>query len=265
MIPLHKAGGNQTDNAKFQVLSANDDDLVFGKINGFRDRLNGFLKDPRLKLFPLVIEAVEALRNFPCLFLIARGQELDALTGKCQPPACIDPGGKLKCNIGGRRCPLDIGNVKQCLETGTPCLRHRSETIIYNHAVFVPERHNIRHRCQRSQIPKPFNRLCSPKCMNKFKGNARTAQIAERILPEKRVQNRLALGKLGAQLVMIGDDDPHSQFFCPGRFLCRGDAAVYRNQKLRTLCNFLNGIDIESISLTVPVRNIIIHLCSLFP
>lgn len=71
------------------------------------------------------------------------------------------------------------------------------------------------------------------------------------------VDYRVCLRKIISRLVVVGNDHAHTQFFGSLNLPKRTNAAVNRNQQLRTLsCQEFNRVQIEPISLFEAIGNV---------
>ena len=262
---FHQPGSCQPDDAGIPSLAADDNGAFVHKINLLPRHLVRLLENVNLQLPAADVILIQFFGNLPRRVHSPCRQKLNAARGQRQPPACVDSRRHAERNVG--RCDLlrvNPGGFHQRNQPRPLRSRHRRQPVGHNDAVFIHQRHDIRNRRQRGELPKRLNRFRSADCLNQLKRNARATQPTKRVIAQQRIEHCLAFGHLRPELVVIRHNHAHPQFLRPRDLRRARNTAIYGNQQFGMCRNLFDRRDIQAISFAVSVRNIKIDLCALF-
>jgi|GEM_PF-5239729 len=120
-------------------------------------------------------------------------------------------------------------------------------------SIFSDERHDIRNRSDGHDRQKIIENLIllvlvqlrfRQECTDQLKGYSDSRQSLERIVRRNlRIHYRDSFRDSLQILVMVGDDEIDSLFFCIDRFCERGDAIIYRDNEIHVLGFHLVDVD----------------------
>ena len=168
-------------------------------------------------------------------------QQVEGGVGVLHTPGGIEPGRNPKGHIlGAYGLLVAVNPPQQSLQPRTPRVRQPLQPLLHQIAVFVPQRHQIRHRAQRRQLgQRPVRRF--PQVFQQrarhLVGNPGPAQLRARIAVARHpgVHNRRRIGTPGRRRVMVGYDHIGAPVRCQRHLGGVADAAVHRYDERRPL------------------------------
>ena len=125
----------------------------------------------------------------------------------------------------------------------------RLEPQRHQNPVFVLQRHDVRHGGQGRQVQILPARLRPQQRLRQLEGHPRSAQAAEGIVPQQRVERRVGGAGLQPQAVMVGHDHAHAQPLGQTHLLVVGDAQVHRDQHAIVFGQLLHRRQVQAVAL----------------
>ena len=180
---FNQSGGGQPDHTRIPPLAADDNSALIHEVNLLTGHFVCLLKNLNFQFAPTNVVLIEFLSNFSRGIHSSGGQQLHAARSKRKAAPRIDTRCHTKRNV--RRTDLlqiDTRRFHQRNQSRSLRRRHRRQTIVNDHAIFIHQRHDVRNRCQRRQFPKRLNCFCSAHRLYQLKGHACAAQSTERIM-----------------------------------------------------------------------------------
>ena len=209
---------------------------AFHKLHGLRHALLSHV-------FPLVIETFQLLRQYLCLFRCGCHEKLQGSFGRVQPARGVDAGPQHKADmIGADGAFRQTVGRDQRPEALVSRMVQPFQTFFYQDPVLPGEIHHIAHGGKghvfQQRIPLfGADSISLIEALDQFESHRRSAETFIRVgavrlfgVDEgiRRRQNFLGL-------MMIRDDDRHSECFRLGNLLHRGDAVIAGDDRVH-LC-----------------------------
>ena len=172
-------------------------------------------------------------------------------------PARVDarPQRKADC-AGGQLFAVLPGGFGQRLHAGARFLCNGFQPGLDQRAVFVRQRHNVRHGADRHDVKIGLERVHAAQRLHQLCRHAHARQIREGISAQPRIDDH-AIRQHGIRMVMVGHKHVQPQLSAKLHLFDRCHAAVHRHHQIVFCSQLPHRVLVKAVAFLMPVGNVI--------
>ena len=204
-----------------------------------------------------------------CPYRILRQEQLCCQLGLAHAARRVDARRKhIADGRGGQAPVLHTGLPQQHFQTDIRRHGQLFQPFRHNNAVFTDNRHNIGHRAERYKVgvPVEHGKRVALERADQLECHTDTRQAGKRIgiVRPLAVHDRLRVRQVFVALVVVGNDDLHTELACAGNLLVGCNARVHRDEQARALLiQLLHRRTSQTVAVRQTVGNVIFTFCAL--
>ena len=231
MVFFHQPRRRQTQHACIPARAGKHDGAAGGEVETGQHGL-GLLENFAFHAAALAVFRLQGGGKGFGARLVVRRQKLQPAPGAAQPSAGVQARADLEAQMpGGEGAPLQGGGALERRNPHAGMLVHALQAGAHDEAVFIQQRHHVRHGGKRRQVDVFHGRRPAGERFHQLEGHARAGEVRAGVAVEQRV-DQWAGGQRFAGAVMVGDDDIHAQRQGQIRHIHGVHAAVHRHQQI---------------------------------